>query len=42
VRLEDGGGHEDIGYGKIENTKSKGDGLDKVRFFLLFPHTPSY
>lgn len=30
VRLPDGASHEDIGYGKLENTKSKGDGLDKV------------
>ncbi|GAA5988640.1 hypothetical protein JCM5350_005777, partial [Sporobolomyces pararoseus] len=29
VRLPDGASHEDIGYGKLENTKSKGDGLDK-------------
>lgn len=31
VRLPDGASHEDIGFGKLENAKSKGDGLDKVR-----------
>ncbi|GAA5887466.1 hypothetical protein JCM16303_003424 [Sporobolomyces ruberrimus] len=31
VRLPDGASHEDIGYGKLENTKSKGDGLDKCK-----------
>ncbi|CEQ42445.1 SPOSA6832_04250, partial [Sporobolomyces salmonicolor] len=31
VRLQDGASHEDVGYGKLENTKSKADGLDKVR-----------
>lgn len=35
VRLPDGASHEDIGYGKLENTKSKGDGLDKVLAFFL-------
>ena len=30
VTLGDGVYHEDIGYGTIENTKSKGAGLDKV------------
>ena len=30
VTLRDGVYHEDIGYGTIENTKSKGAGLDKV------------
>ncbi|GAA5977875.1 hypothetical protein JCM11641_006096 [Rhodosporidiobolus odoratus] len=31
VRLQDGASHEDIGYGKLENTKSKADGLDKCK-----------
>jgi len=31
VTLRDGVYHEDIGYGTIENTRSKGAGLDKVR-----------
>jgi len=31
VRLPDGASHEDIGYGKLENSKSKGDGLDKCK-----------
>ena len=31
VWLRDGGGHEDVGYGKLENTKSKADGLDKCK-----------
>lgn len=31
VSLPDGASHEDVGYGKLENTKSKADGLDKVR-----------
>lgn len=30
VTLRDGVYHEDIGYGMLENTKSKGAGLDKV------------
>lgn len=35
VTLRDGVFHEDIGYGMLENTKSKGAGLDKVRFHNL-------
>jgi DNA repair and recombination protein RAD52 len=35
VRLRDGTSHEDVGYGKLENTKSKADGLDKVRSSVL-------
>ncbi|GAA5943697.1 uncharacterized protein JCM15063_005808 [Sporobolomyces koalae] len=31
VRLPDGASHEDVGYGKLENAKSKGDGLDKCK-----------
>ncbi|KAF6764337.1 RAD52 DNA repair protein [Ephemerocybe angulata] len=31
VTLRDGVFHEDIGYGMIENTKSKGQGLDKCK-----------
>ncbi|GAA5915590.1 hypothetical protein JCM6882_006386 [Rhodosporidiobolus microsporus] len=31
VRLQDGASHEDVGYGKMENTKSKADGLDKCK-----------
>lgn len=30
VTLRDGVHHEDIGYGTMENTKSKGAALDKV------------
>lgn len=32
VWLRDGASHEDVGYGKLENSKSKADGLDKVSF----------
>lgn len=35
VRLQDGASHEDVGYGKLENAKSKADGLDKVRSLTL-------
>jgi DNA repair and recombination protein RAD52 len=31
VTLRDGVFHEDIGYGILENSKSKGAALDKVR-----------
>ncbi|TFK20914.1 Rad52/22 double-strand break repair protein [Coprinopsis marcescibilis] len=31
VMLRDGTFHEDIGYGLLENTKSKGQGLDKCK-----------
>lgn len=34
VWLADGASHEDVGYGKVENLKSKGDGLDKVSLHL--------
>lgn len=40
VTLRDGVSHEDIGYGSLENSKSKGAALDKVcphYHFLLFP-----
>jgi DNA repair and recombination protein RAD52 len=30
VCLRDGCAHEDIGYGKADNQKSKADALDKV------------
>lgn len=30
VWTKDGGSHEDVGFGQIENAKSKADGLDKV------------
>ena len=32
VTLRDGAFHEDLGYGLLENSKSKGAALDKVRF----------
>jgi DNA repair and recombination protein RAD52 len=32
VTLRDGVYHEDVGYGILENSKSKGQALDKVRF----------
>lgn len=35
VTLRDGVFHEDIGSGTIENTRSKGQGLDKVRTNIL-------
>lgn len=35
VRLQDGASHEDVGYGKLENSKSKADALDKVRLSSL-------
>ncbi|TNY19986.1 hypothetical protein DMC30DRAFT_276673 [Rhodotorula diobovata] len=31
VRLQDGASHEDVGYGKLENSKSKADALDKCK-----------
>ena len=31
VTLRDGVFHEDVGYGLLENSKSKGAALDKVR-----------
>lgn len=37
VRLQDGASHEDVGYGKLENSKSKADALDKVRPPSLTP-----
>jgi recombination DNA repair RAD52 pathway protein len=36
VSLRDGVWHEDIGYGMLENSKSKGMAIDKVRGFLLW------
>jgi DNA repair and recombination protein RAD52 len=36
VTLRDGVFHEDVGYGMVENTKSKGAGLDKVRCYNCF------
>lgn len=30
VTLRDGAFHEDVGYGMLENSKSKGAALDKV------------
>jgi DNA repair and recombination protein RAD52 len=35
VTLRDGVFHEDIGYGILENSKSKGAALDKVSLFPL-------
>ena len=37
VTLRDGVSHEDVGYGLLENSKSKGAALDKVR--SPSPHT---
>ena len=34
VTLRDGVFHEDVGYGMLENSKSKGQALDKVRWHL--------
>lgn len=34
VTLRDGVFHEDVGYGLLENSKSKGAALDKVRAYL--------
>lgn len=34
VTLRDGAWHEDVGYGMLENGKSKGAALDKVRFAI--------
>lgn len=31
VRLQDGSSHEDVGYGKMENCRSKGEALDKSK-----------
>lgn len=31
VWLSDGASHEDVGYGKMENIKSKADGLEKCK-----------
>lgn len=31
VWTRDGGSHEDVGIGKMENVKSKGEGFDKVK-----------
>lgn len=31
VTLQNGSFHEDVGYGVTENSKSKGDALDKAR-----------
>ncbi|KAM0749358.1 recombination protein Rad52, partial [Meredithblackwellia eburnea MCA 4105] len=31
VWLKHGGSHEDVGYGKLENSKSKADALDKCK-----------
>ncbi|GAA5989513.1 hypothetical protein JCM10908_000512 [Rhodotorula pacifica] len=31
VRLQDGASHEDVGYGKMENCRSKGEALDKSK-----------
>jgi DNA repair and recombination protein RAD52 len=39
VTLTDGGTfHEDIGYGMLENSKSKGSALDKVRVSISSTH----
>jgi DNA repair and recombination protein RAD52 len=34
VTLRDGVYHEDVGYGLLENSKSKGTAIDKVRIYL--------
>lgn len=39
VTLRDGVFHEDVGYGVIENAKSKGAALDKVRTERLLYHS---
>ncbi|OAV88842.1 hypothetical protein PTTG_04456 [Puccinia triticina 1-1 BBBD Race 1] len=31
ISLRNGGSHEDVGYGKLENSKSKADALDKCK-----------
>jgi Rad52/22 family double-strand break repair protein len=38
VTLRDGVFHEDIGYGILENSKSKGAALDKVCVSYLYAH----
>lgn len=38
VSLKDGCSREDIGYGKAENVKSKGDSLDKVSALYFSKH----
>lgn len=40
VTLRDGVYHEDVGYGMIENTRSKGQGLDKVGFHIVLTIAP--
>lgn len=40
--LRDGASHEDIGYGRADNVKTKGDGLDKVRRCLVTLTTDSH
>lgn len=43
VTLRDGVYHEDVGYGLVENLKSKGQALDKVSFILpSWYHTESF
>ena len=37
VTLRDGVFHEDVGYGLLENSKSKGAALDKVRHHTSYP-----
>jgi DNA repair and recombination protein RAD52 len=39
VTLKDGVFHEDVGYGMLENAKSKGAALDKVRRSIFFSIT---
>lgn len=38
ITLRDGAYHEDVGYGLLENSKSKGAALDKV---CLLPNDPA-
>lgn len=40
VTLRDGVFHEDIGYGGVENLKSKGAALDKVHYHSFEDHIP--
>ena len=39
VTLRDGVFHEEVGYGLLENSKSKGAALDKVRIIPSSSHT---
>jgi DNA repair and recombination protein RAD52 len=39
VTLRDGVFHEDVGYGMLENSKSKGAALDKVWLLIILHHS---